>query len=304
MSSVSRKTPGVGKKDLIMFTKYYRYLSSVMANLALITVGATVFGIGVKAIVIPHGMITGGISGVGLLLYYYFKLLTPGLWYLIINVPIFLIGWIYVSRRFFLYSLFGMAALSIAIDLIRFQIPIQDPFLAVLAGGTIMGAGAGITLYSLGSLGGNDIIGIILFQRYNLRVGNFFFIFNLVIFTFSFGILSVDLVLYSLAMSYVISQVLEYVLAMFNQRKMVLIVSDRHDEIAKAVHSRVNRGATNLDGQGTYTGRAKKLVMTVVHNYQLKRIEETVFNIDPDAFMIIENTFNVLGKGFSRRKVY
>ncbi len=287
-----------------MFTKYYRYLSSVLANLALIAVGATVFGIGVKAIVVHQGMITGGISGVGLLLYYYFELLTPGLWYLVINIPIFLIGWIYVSRRFFLYSLFGMAVLSVVMDLIQFQIPIQDPFLAVLAGGTIVGAGAGITLYSLGSLGGNDIIGIILYQKFNLRIGNFFFLFNLVIYAFSFGILSVDLVLYSLAMSFVISQVLEYVLTMFNQRKMVLIVSDRHEEIARAVHSRVNRGATYLDGQGTYTGRAKKLVMTVVHNYQLKRIEETVFNIDPDAFMIIENTFNVLGKGFSRRKVY
>ncbi len=287
-----------------MFTKYYRYLSSVLANLALIAVGATVFGIGVKAIVVHQGMITGGISGVGLLLYYYFELLTPGLWYLVINIPIFLIGWIYVSRRFFLYSLFGMAVLSVVMDLIQFQIPIQDPFLAVLAGGTIVGAGAGITLYSLGSLGGNDIIGIILYQKFNLRIGNFFFLFNLVIYAFSFGILSVDLVLYSLAMSFVISQVLEYVLTMFNQRKMVLIVSDRHEEIARAVHSRVNRGATYLDGQGTYTGRAKKLVMTVVHNYQLKRIEETVFNIDPDAFVIIENTFNVLGKGFSRRKVY
>ncbi len=287
-----------------MFTKYYRYLSSVMANLALITIGAIVFGIGVKAIVIPQGLITGGIAGVGLLLFYYFELLSPGLWYLIINIPIFLIGWIYVSRRFFFYSLFGMAVLSVVMDLIRFQIPIQDPFLAVLAGGTIIGAGAGIVLYSLGSVGGNDIIGIILFQKYNLRIGNFFFIFNLVIFTFSFGILSVDLVLYSLAMSFVISQVLEYVLTMFNQRKMVLIVSDRHEEIAKAVHSKVNRGATYLDGQGTYTGQAKKLVMTLVHNYQLKRIEETVFNIDPVAFMIIENTFNVLGKGFSRRKVY
>ncbi len=287
-----------------MFNKYYRYLSSIMANLVLITVGATVFGIGLNGIVIPHGLITGGISGVGLLFYYYFEMLTPGLWYLVINIPIFLIGWISVSRRFFLYSLYGMAILSAAMDLIHFQIPIQDPFLAVLAGGTIMGAGAGITLHSLGSLGGNDIIGIILNQKYNLRIGNFFFIFNLVVFAFSFGILSVDLVLYSLAMSFVTSQVMEYVLAMFNQRKMVLIISDRYEAIARAVHTHVNRGATYLDGEGTYSGRSKKLVLTVVHTYQLKRIEEMVFNIDPNAFVIIENTFNVLGKGFSRRKVY
>ena len=67
---------------------------------------------------------------------------------------------------------------------------------------------------------------------------------------------------------------------------------------------RLARGATLLDGVGSYTGKHKKIIMTIVHNYQLKRLEETVFAVDPQAFMIMENTFNVYGKGFSRRKVY
>ena len=110
-------------------------ISSIAWNLLLITAGAVIFSIGVKAIVLPHGLITGGLAGISLICYYMTHLLTPGQWYFLINLPLFLIGWAMVSRRFFLYSLFGTVASSAAMDLIRFTFPIQDPFLAVLSGG-------------------------------------------------------------------------------------------------------------------------------------------------------------------------
>jgi uncharacterized membrane-anchored protein YitT (DUF2179 family) len=197
-----------------------------------------------------------------------------------------------------------MVVLAAAIDLVSFTIPIHDSILAVLAGGTIMGAGAGITLHSLGSAGGTDIIAIILNQKWGVRIGTFSFMFNLALFAFSFGILEVDMVLYSLALSFVTAMVLDYFLGIFNQRKMVMIVSEKSDVIAASVNQKLNRGATLLAGKGAFTGKQKQVIMTVVNNYQLKRLEETVFTIDPEAFMITENTFNVLGKGFSRRKVY
>lgn len=283
---------------------YHQYISSVLWNLLLISAGSIVFGIGLKSIAIPQGFITGGISGLTLLFYYVSGLLSPGLWYLLVNIPIFLIGWIHVSRRFFLYSLYGMAALSVAIDLIRFTLPIHEPILAVLAGGVLMGAGTGIILHSLGSAGGLDIVGIILNQKFSLRMGTFYFTFNIVLFTFSFGFLDADLVLYSLFMSFISSQTLDYVLTIFNQRKMVFIISDLNDRIAKEIHTRLSRGVTFLNGSGAYTSREKKVILTVVHNYQLKRVEEAALSIDPDAFIITENTFNVLGRGFSKRKVY
>ena len=283
---------------------YHRFISSVLWNLLLISAGSLIFGIGLKSIAVPHGFITGGISGLTLLFYYVSGLLSPGLWYLIVNIPIFLIGWIHVSRRFFLYSLYGMAALSASIDLIRFSLPIHEPILAVLAGGVLMGAGTGIILHSLGSAGGMDIVAIIFNQKFNLRMGTFYFAFNIVLFMFSFGFLDADLVLYSLFMSFISSQTLDYVLTIFNQRKMVFIISDLNDRIAKEIHTRLSRGVTFLNGSGGYTGRAKKVILTVVHNYQLKRVEEAALSIDPEAFIITENTFNVLGRGFSKRKVY
>ncbi|WP_319524116.1 YitT family protein [uncultured Desulfosarcina sp.] len=281
-----------------------RFISSVMWNLLLISAGSAIFGIGLKSIAIPHGFITGGISGLTLLIYYVSGLLSPGLWYLLLNIPIFLIGWIHISRRFFFYSLYGMAALSAAIDLINFPLPIHEPILAVLAGGVLMGAGSGIILHSLGSAGGLDIVGIILHQKLNVRVGTFFFAFNLILFAFSFGFLEADLVLYSLFMSFISSQTMDYVLTIFNQRKMVIVISDLNDKIAGEIHSRLNRGVTFLDGSGAYTGKIKKVILTVIHNYQLKRLEEAVLSIDPEAFIITENTFNVLGRGFSKRKTY
>ena len=283
---------------------YHRFISSILWNLFLILAGSIVFGIGLKAIAIPQGFITGGLSGLTLLIYYVSELMSPGLWYLIVNIPMFLIGWIHISRRFFLYSLFGMIALSLTIDLIGFTFPIQEPILAVLAGGVLMGAGAGITLHSLGSAGGLDIAAIILNQKFSLRMGTFYFAFNIVLFAFSFGFLETDLVLYSLFMSFISSQTLDYVLAIFNQRKMIFIISDFNDRIAKEIQTRLSRGVTFLSGSGAYTGKEKKVILTVVNNYQLKRVEEAALSIDPNAFIITENTFNVLGRGFSKRKVY
>lgn len=281
-----------------------KFIYNIPWNLFIITVGAIILAIGINSVVIPHGLVTGGFSGVGLLLYYYTETFSTGIWYLICNIPVFILGWIFVSKRFLLYSLYGMIVLTLSIDHVTISIPIHDKMLAVLAGGSIVGAGAGIIFHSLGSAGGNDIISIILNQKFGIRIGTYNFIFNSVLFIFSLGILSVDLFIYSMAMSFITSQIVDYFLSIFNQRKMALIISDNPEKIVELVIKRLNKGATYLKGQGAYTGQDKKIVLTVVQNYQIKRLEEVVFSVDPDAFLITENTFNVIGKGFSFRKIY
>ena len=277
---------------------------SIPWNLFLITLGSIIIGIGLKAIVIPNGMITGGFSGAGILLFYYTQSLTPGIWYFVLNIPVFILGWLFISRRFLFYSLYGAIILTLAIDFIRFEIPFKDLVLAVLAGGTIIGAGAGIIFRSLGSAGGNDIISVILNQKFGIRIGTYNFGFNFILFLFSFGTLAADLILYSMAMSYITSQIIEYFITLFNQRKMIFIISNNPRQITDEIMKKLNRGATFLKGEGAYSGREKEIILTVVNTFQIKRIEEIAFAIDPDAFLITENTFNVLGKGFSRRKIY
>ena len=240
----------------------------------------------------------------GVLLFYYSDILTPGIWYMIINIPVFFIGWKFISKRFLYYSLFGAILLTIFIDMIQFEIAIKDHWLAVLAGGSMIGAGAGIIFRSLGSSGGNDIISILLNQKYGIRIGTYNFVFNFTLLLFSFGTLEIDIILYSMAASYIIGQIIESCMTLFNQRKMIFIISEVPEKIADEIMKKLNRGATFLKGQGAYTGRDKKIILVIVNTYQIKRVEEIAFNIDPDAFLITENTFNVLGKGFSQRKVY
>jgi uncharacterized membrane-anchored protein YitT (DUF2179 family) len=284
--------------------KFQKMSYSIPWNLFLITIGSIIIGIGLKAIVIPHGMITGGFSGAGILIYYHTHFLTPGIWYFILNIPVFIAGWVFVGRRFLFYSLYGTVVLTLVIDLIPFEMPVKDLMLAAIAGGTIIGAGSGIIFRSLGSAGGNDIISIILNQKYGVRIGTYNFCFNFVLFLLSFGLLETDMILYSMAMSYITSQVLEYFMTLFNQRKMIFIISTSPRKIVNEIIKQLKRGATLIKGAGAYTGEEKEIILTVVNNYQIKRVEEIAFKIDPDAFLITENTFNVLGKGFSTRKVY
>ena len=277
---------------------------SVPWNLLLITIGSIVASAGINSVIIPHGLITGGFSGLGILLLYASGHLTTGIWVLFLNIPVFLLGFKFISKRFLGYSIYGTLVYTVALDLVHIPFRIQDPWLAALAGGTLVGAGTGFIFRSLGSSGGNDIISILLNQKWGIRIGTYNFAFNLVLFFFSFGKLETDLVLYSMAAAYITGQVTEYGIALFNQRKMIIIISDKNREIAHEVTHRLRRGATFLKGQGAYTGNAKDILLTVANTYQIKRLEEIIFNIDPKAFMITENTFNVLGEGFSQRKIY
>lgn len=275
-------------------------------NVFMITIGAFFFSFGIKTVAIPHGLISGGVGGVGLILYYVIEVLSPGLWLLILNIPIFVLGWICVSRRFFFYSLYGMLLTSLFLDIIpiAWALPIEDRLLSALTAGAIMGSGLGIALRSMGSVGGLDIISVYLNQRFNIGIGQMTFGFNMVLFGTSLFFIGLEHVLYSLFLVFVSAMVIDYFLGLFNQRKMVLIVSEKPDELAKAILNTINRGSTFLYGRGAYTNKRKKIILTVVNSLQLKRLEEIIFSIDPKAFTIQENTLNVIGQGFSRRKVY
>ncbi|MBG0777902.1 MAG: YitT family protein [Desulfovibrionaceae bacterium] len=289
---------------MLIGLKQGEYTRSVPWNVGLLTLGALVYAFGINTIAVPHGFIAGGVYGLGLLGYYATNLGSPALWYLALNIPVFVLGAVLVSRRFFLYSLYGMLALTF----LSWAVPplgaVHDPILASVAGGVLCGAGTGLMLRSLGSGGGLDIVAVILHERFAVRIGQFGFLFNLLLFAGSLLRLDTDRVLYSMIMSFIISVVADHFLSMFNQRKMVLVISDKNDDIAAGVLKDLHRGATFLHGRGAYSGNRKKVLLCVVNNYQLKKLEGLVYSIDPNAFMVVENTFNVLGIGFSRRKVY
>ncbi|WP_029896070.1 YitT family protein [Desulfohalovibrio reitneri] len=287
-----------------MSERLQRFTFSVWWNLILLTLGAFLYGWAFKAIIVPEGFLMGGLSGIALLVFYGTDSLTPGAWFFLINLPVFALAWLKVSRRFFLYSLYGMSAVTISIELVPWTLGVTEPMLAALAGGVVTGAGAGIALRSMGSMGGTDVFAVLLNQRYNLRMGQTNFAFNGLVFALGWGLFTVDMVLYSVAMVFITGAVTEYFLGMFNARRFVLIISDQVDEIARRINTEMARGSTFLHAQGTYTGQEREVLMTVIDNTQVKRLEELVYTTDPGAFTIMGSTLNVIGRGFSARRAY
>jgi uncharacterized membrane-anchored protein YitT (DUF2179 family) len=282
----------------------FDYTYSVWWNIMLLTIGSVLFSLGIKGIALEHNFIAGGVFGVALLMHYAFGALSPGIIYFLLNIPLFVLGWVFVSKRFLLYSLYAMVFTSVFYELVDISIHIENQVYAAVACGVVTGAGGGIILRSLGSAGGLDIMAVILFQRYNIGVGKFYFLFNAGLFFLAALQLSNDLLIASLIMVFISSVVVEYVLALFSKRKIVFVISDHSQELAKAIMTHLRLGATFIKGRGAYSGTDKEILMTVINNIQLKRLEELVFTHDPKALFIVENTFNVLGSSFSRRKIY
>jgi len=279
-------------------------IQSLSWNLTLITLGSLVYAIGAKAIIIHHKFIIGGLYGTSLFIYYKTNLLSPGIWYLLLNIPLLVVGWIFFSRRFFFYSFYGICILALFSDFLSLDFAIKNQLYAAIAGGAICGAGGGIILRSTGSGGGLDIIAILLSEKYNFGVGKFFMLFNVVLFTFVLTQYEPDLVIASIILTFVSTLSLEQVLALFNQRKIVYVLSDHYAEIVAVIGRDLRQGATLLDATGAHTGKQKKMVMAITNNLQLKRLEAKVFGIDPQALFIVENSFNVIGSTFGKRKIY
>ena len=270
----------------------------------LLVVGGIIMAFGLKAFAVPHQLISGGIFGAGMLVYYQTGLLSVAAWYAILCLPVAIIGWLGLSRRFVFYSLFGMAVTTIATQFITYAAPVDNPLLAAIAAGTLSGIGCGIMLRSFGSDGGLSLVSMVLHQKYNIKLGGFSLAFNVVLFSFALVYSDLDTVLYSVILVYVLSGIIDYSMEFTNQRKVAFIISDNAEAISLEIMDKLHRGVTYLYTKGAYTNQERYVVLTVVHNYQLKRLEELVYRIDPKAFLIIENTFNVLGRGFSERKVY
>lgn len=273
-------------------------------NIFLITAGSLLFSIGVNGVVVHHEFITGGIFGLALIAKYSMGMLSPAAWYLLFNIPLFILGWFGVSRRFVLYSGYSVLVVTLATQFIKLDFGFHEQIYAAIAGGVICGTGSGIILRSLGSGGGLDVVAVLLNNKYNIGVGKTSMAFNAILFSLSALEIGADAVIASMVLVFISAVTMENVLSLFSQRKMAYIISDKNEEIAREVLEKLKRGATIIPSRGAYTKNNRDMLMTVINNIQLKRLEEIVFTIDENAMFIVENTFNVLGRGFSRRKKY
>lgn len=285
-----------------MLQKYNRKLAnSVLWNLLWLTIGGTLMTICVQCVAAPHDFLAGGVMGLSLLLTYIWHGMPPLVLYAFLCLPIYIMGWFLVGRRFLLYTIYGTFITTAMSYFINFEIPIENEIYAAIVGGVLHGAGCGMMLRTLGSSGGTDIIAILFRQRWNIPIGQFNFIFNGLLFLCGAFSLSFDLIVASIIMVFISSNTLEYVLGMFNRRKLVLIISGRGEEIGEAILASEKFGVTLLRGKGAYSGTDREILLTVTTNVAIKRLETLVYSIDPNALFVVENTFYVSGGQFARQ---
>ncbi len=284
-----------------MLTTYNRKRTeSVWWNLLWLTVGAFLMTVCVQGVAAPHNFLAGGVMGVALLLTYWVHGLPPLVWYLALCLPIYVIGWFLLGRRFLLYTFYGTVAMNVFGQFLQFELSFTNDVYAALVGGVLNGAASGIMLRTLGSSGGTDVFAILLKERWNIPIGQFNFLFNATLFLIGAFRLPADLIVASILMMFVASQTLEYVLGMFNRRKLVLVISSRGEEIGEAILASERYGATMIRAKGAYSGTDREILLTVTNNVALKRLENLVYTIDPHALFIVENTFYVSGGQFAR----
>jgi uncharacterized membrane-anchored protein YitT (DUF2179 family) len=257
-----------------------------------------------QSIAVHHEFVSGGVYGAAMLINYAVGAPSIAVAYVLLNIPILVVGRIFLSRRFMFYTLYGIMVVAAASRFIEFDLGVHDKTLAAVATGILCGAGTGISMRSLGSDGGLSIIALVLNHKYDLNIGVFNIACNLLLFAAATPIIGMDNVLYSMIVTYMSATLINYVLSMFNQRKLVFIISERHRDIAQSIMRNLGRGCTLLHGQGAFTRQEREVLLTVVHNMQLRRLEDITRQADPEAFIIIENTNLVLGRGFSHRKQY
>ena len=265
--------------------------------------GSAVFALGFALFLEPNEINTGGISGLAMVMVKLTGVGTVGLFSILMNIPLFLIGGLKIGKRFFFGSLIGMLVSSALIDVFA-MIPFvtQEPLVGGLYGGVLCGAGIGMVFTAGTSTGGSDILVRLLKRRYrNVPIGGISMAFDAVVVLLT-GVVFRDItkVLYSGIVVFVAGQVMDAVVYRFDYSRVALIVSVHHAQIAQAIGEKLDRGATYLHGEGSYTHNNTEVILTVVKKRQLAELKELVMEIDSNAFVIVQEAHQVLGDGFSR----
>ena len=278
-------------------------LESLLRSSAFILAGSALFALSFNIFLQPAHINAGGVSGVGQLLTTLTGFGSVALWSFILNVPLFLAGLRSIGRSFFLGSLAGMLLSSLFLGLTEaLPVPELEPLMRAVFGGAGTGAGLGLVFLAGASTGGSDIAARLLRPALpELPIGRLMLIIDVVVVALTglvFG--DVSRALYSAVCLYVCSIVIDSIIYGFDYSNMAIIISDRYEEIGKAINSRLDRGVTVLEGRGFYTGHEKNVLLSAMKKRQAAELKALVSEIDPDAFIILSDAHQVLGDGFKR----
>ena len=266
-----------------------------------IAAGCLIASCSINLFLVPAHLLTGGVTGIAIIAYYLVQL-PIGVQTFLYNIPLLVASWKTLGRSYTVDVIIGTALFSFLLDLTRplnAYAPVQDLMLSAIFGGIFNGIGYGIVFRMNGSTGGFDIIGAIAKKYWSLNMGSVIFAFNCGIMAVAAFLFGVAPAMFTLICMYMNGTVTDKMIAGFNRRKAVLIISDQAQHIAEGIITEVGRGVTFLHGQGAFTRRERNIVFVIVNLTQIAKIKLIANFFDPNAFMIIISANEVMGRGFS-----
>lgn len=267
-----------------------------------IIVGTILMAIGVSLFLLPNQLSSGGFTGIATITYYLFHW-PMGMVIFLINIPLFLLAFIKLGKKYFLKGMIGTISLSFFIDYFeRFQAVTQDRFLACIYGGIIIGIGTALVLKEDGSTGGTDMLAnLIRYYLPNFRTGNIIVILDIIIVSLNVVVFKeIEIALYSAIAIYLNGKMIDLIFEGVNFTKVMFIVSPKYKEIAKEVSVRVRRGSTAIYAKGMYTREKRMMLFCVGARGEVFRIKQIAREIDKNAFIVISNARETVGLGFKR----
>ncbi|CDQ39822.1 YitT family protein [Virgibacillus salexigens] len=272
-------------------------------NIAFILFGSAIFSFGIVHFNMQHNLGEGGFTGITLLLYFLWEW-DPAITNIILNIPLFLIGWKFLGRNTFIYSIIGTGAVSLFLSIFQvkpFAIHLEsDMTLVALFAGVFIGIGLGIIFRFGGTTGGVDIIARLVNKYVGWSMGRTMFLFDfVVIMTSVFAILDLKQGIYTLVAVYIGARVIDFIQEGAYSAKGTTIISSHSDAIAAKILKEMDRGVTVLEGRGSFSGDKRDVLYCVVARNEIVRLKTIIHSIDPHAFVAVSTVHDVLGEGFT-----
>ena len=262
--------------------------------------GSFIMAAAVSLFLLPNELSSGGFSGIATVLYYLFKF-PVGTTIIVLNIPLFILATFKIGKKFLFKALIGTTSLSIFIDILDKLTPLNnDKILACVYGGILTGLGTALILRAHSSTGGSDLAGNIIKEYKPMaRTGNLITIIDAVIVLLNVVFLKkIEIGLYSAITIYLMGKIIDIIFEGIYFTKLVFIISDKNEELTRIIEKEVKRGVTGLYGKGMYTEKEKLVLMCAIGRKELAELKSKIKEADPNAFLIITNSREVLGIGF------
>ncbi|WP_080845470.1 YitT family protein [Cytobacillus gottheilii] len=274
-----------------------------LKNIFFILLGSAIFSFGIVHFNMQNNLAEGGFTGITLLLYFLWEW-DPSYTNLILNIPLFFIGWKLLGRSVFLYTIIGTFSVSIFLWIFqRYQInmPLKDDLtLAALFAGVFIGVGLGIIFRYGGTTGGVDIIARLANKYAGISMGKAMFMFDAVVIALSLIFyLTYQEAMYTLVAVFIGARVIDFMQEGAYAARGAMIISENTDQIAEKIMKEMDRGATVLRGYGPYTKKEKEVLYCVVARNEIVKLKSVINSIDPHAFVSVTVVHDVLGEGFT-----